>query len=158
MVMSLKEKRFDASVSVDNRGTDGSGPIQVDAKGAVNNGLGLHERLEVRYVTAGASDDPTARPELHYVRVAFSKVLNGEGLTLELSGNASLGDPDTSILNALEFESQSRNATVAFMYPLIRTRPENLTGRIAFDFKNSESEQLGAISTEDRLRIVRGEV
>ncbi len=158
MVISLKEKLIDASVSVDNRGTDGSGPIQVDAKVGVNNALGLHERVEVRYVTAGTGDDPTARPELHYIHVAFSKVLSGEGLTLELSGNASLGDPDTSILNTLEFESQSRNATVAFMYPIIRTRPENLTGRIAFDFKNSESEQLGAISTEDRLRIFRGEV
>ena len=158
MVLELETDHYGATLGLDNRGTDSSGPLQPSASATLSNLLGLHERLSLGYTLAGPQDDQSGPPELHYFSASLLKVLNPEGLTLELSGNGSLGEPGTDILRQLEIETESLNFSTALSYPFIRTRPKNLTGTIAFDAKNSETQQLSQISSRDRLRIFRGEL
>ncbi len=158
MILELESKVFDASLSLDNRGTDGSGPLQAYSFGTVSNLFRRHGSLSLGYVTAGPGDDQTTRPELHYLTGHLQSVLTPEGLTLNLRANGSLGEPGTAVLRQLEVETKSLNFTTELVRPLIRTRPKNLFGTVAFDFKNSESLLLNQTSTRDRLRIIRAEL
>ncbi|MCG8319987.1 MAG: hypothetical protein MI921_10830, partial [Cytophagales bacterium] len=64
----------------------------------------------------------------------------------------------TESLLALGYKTEGLNMSSGVSYPFIRSRPLSLTGFIAFDYKDSESFNLGVKATEDRLRIVRGEL
>jgi hemolysin activation/secretion protein len=157
MIVSLEEKFWDLYLGVDNRGTDGSGPVQPTVIGTLNNALGLHETVKLGYTTAGP-EQGRAKPELHYVVFGYRQVLDSEGLTFDFSGNASWGDPGSKTLKAIDYETEGFNWSAALIYPFIRTRPENLTGTIAFDWKDSEGWLLGGTFSLDRLRIIRAEL
>ena len=141
----------------DNRGTEGSGPYQPSALASASNVLGLHEEFKFGYTAAGPQENSDTR-ELDYLTFGYHQVLSSEGLAFDITGNASWGEPGTSELLLLDYETDSLNISGIVSYPFIRTRNTNLTGRLAFDWKNSESDMLGVPSTVDRLRIVRGEL
>ncbi|MEP4016708.1 MAG: ShlB/FhaC/HecB family hemolysin secretion/activation protein [Anderseniella sp.] len=153
LIVTVEEDRFDGYVSLDNHGVEASGPYQATIGLGANNLLGIHERVEIAFTGGGPSEDD--EPELLYLEFKYKQVLNAEGLTFFTEGNVSRGDPGTAPLLALGLETEGSNISTGFIYPFIRTRDENLNGTIAFDFKNSESENLGVPATEDRLRIVR---
>lgn len=157
LTLTVEEDPYDLSLSVDNRGTEGSGPLQSTVNGSLNNLAGFHERWSAGYTIAGSSAG-SIKPELHYVSFGYSQILNSEGLTFALDGNASWGRPGTEALLALDYKARSLNLSTSFAYPFIRTRSENLTGTIAFDFKNSQSTNFAGIASEDRLRILRAEL
>ncbi len=157
LVVTVDKDPYDTSVSIDNRGSEGSGPVQATVSGSLNNMLGWHERLSGGYTIAGPSRN-SANPELHYIFFGYSQVLNSEGLTFSLNGNASWGDPDSEVLSALDYETEGLNLSAALAYPFIRSRDHNLTGTVAFDFKNSESTNATGVASKDRLRIFRGEL
>jgi len=157
MVLTLKKKEFDASASVDNRGTESSGPLQSTLSASANNVLGKHERFTFGYTNAGPENGPS-KSELHYFSGQLSKTLSSEGLTLDLSVNGSVGEPGNDTLVRLETETISLNASLGLKYPFLRTRPENLTGSVSLEFKNSETIQLDQSVSEDRLRFVHAEL
>ncbi len=157
LIITMERKWYEVGASVDNRGTEASGPYQGTVSGSVSNLLGLHERVNAAFTLAGPADDNRTQ-ELQYLAFGYAQVLTSEGLTFSFNGNASWGEPGTQTLAALDFITESFNWTAALSYPILRTRPGNLTGTLAFDYKNSESEFLNAPSTEDRLRIVRAEL
>lgn len=151
------EDHFSLVLGADNRGTEGSGPFQPSGLATFSNALGLHEEFKFGYTAAGPQVN-SENPELHYLTFGYHQVLSSEGLAFDVTGNASWGEPGTSDLLLLEYETNSLNISGIISYPFIRTRNTNLTGSVAFDWKNSESDILAASSTEDRLRIVRGEL
>ena len=151
------EKHVSASLGVDNRGTQASGPYQANAMTTFSNILGLDEEFKLGYTVAGPQAN-SFTPELNYLNWGYHQVLSSEGLAFDFSGNASWGQPGTTDLLLLNYQTQSLNLTGSLSYPLIRTRDTNLTGLVAFDFKNAESDMLGTLATNDRLRIVRGEL
>lgn len=155
--LTMKENRRSTIISLDNHGTEASGPYQATVQTTINNLTGNHDQLKLGYVLAGPADDGN-RSELHYIYFDYGRVLNSEGLRFDLSGNMSRGRPGTTTLRALDYETESRNLSLALSQPFIRTRSENLTGTVAFDFKDSKSFNLGALASEDRLRILRGEL
>lgn len=157
LVLEMERDPYDVSVSVDNHGTEASGPYQAMISGRLNNAFGGHERLSGGYIVAGPNFDRT-RPELHYVFFGYDQVLNSEGLAFSFSGNASWGDPGTALLAGLEYETESLNLSAALSYPFIRTRSQNLTGTVAFDFENAKGVTSAGLSSEDRLRILRAEL
>ena len=152
-----KEKHVSASLGLDNRGTKGSGPYEANAGVVFSNILGLHDEFTLGYSTAGPRDDSFQR-ELDYFNFGYHQVLSSEGLAFDVTGNASWGTPGTPDLLLLDYQTKSLNVSSVVSYPFIRTRNTNLTGRAAFDWKDSESEILSVLSTRDRLRIVRGEL
>jgi hemolysin activation/secretion protein len=157
MFLQLEEKPFDLKLGVDNRGTEESGPLQPSAIATFNNVLGLHEQVNVGYISA-LSETGITKADLHYLSFGYRQVLNPEGLTLDIHGNASWGDPSSPVLDLIEYESEGLNIYSELTYPFVRTRDWNLLGTIAFDVRNSKGRQLGNVSSRDRLRILRGEL
>lgn len=157
LVLTVDENRSELSLSVDNHGTEASGPYQATLSGALNNTFGFHERWNGGYTTVGPSSASSGQ-ELHYFFWGYDQTINSEGLKLSISGNASWGNPGSAILSALDYETKGFNLSTAISVPFIRTRAENLTGTIAFDLKNSKSTNSGGIASLDRLRIIRGEL
>ena len=156
LILSVTEDPFDVFLSADNYGVEASGPYQGTLGGALNNLLGIHERIEGAFTVAGPSENH--HTELSYASWGYSQVINAEGLLFFHRGNWSDGTPGTPALLALDYQTAGLNLSAGFSAPFIRSRSENLNGTIAFDFKNSESENLGVTATEDRLRIVRAEL
>ncbi|WP_139043865.1 ShlB/FhaC/HecB family hemolysin secretion/activation protein [Allomesorhizobium alhagi] len=156
LVLEMETNRYDASLSTDNHGTEASGPYQGIVSGRLNNAFGAHESLSGGYVIAGPSEGDD--PELHYFFFGYDQVLNSEGLTFSFSGNKSRGDPGTALLSALEYQTRSLNLTTGVSYPFIRTRSQNLTGTVFFDYEDSEGLTSSGLATEDRLRILRAEL
>lgn len=151
-----REKHVSATLGVDNRGTDGSGPYQANANVVFSNVLGLHDEFTLGYATAGPQYNSLTR-ELDYINGGYHQVLSSEGLAFDISANASWGHPGTADLLLLQYKTDSLNLSSVVSYPFIRTRNTNLTGRAAFDWKDSDSYMLGALATQDKLRIIRGE-
>jgi len=157
LTLTTKDDPGGWGLRLDNRGSDASGPIQFTVSGQVNNLLGFNEKLSGGLTLAGPADNG-ARPELAYAFVGYDQVLNASGLRFSFDANYSHGDPASAVLTALDYETKGLNASVALAYPFIRTRPRNLTGTLAFDFKNSESTNFAGVASEDRLRILRAEL
>lgn len=156
LVVTVTKAPFDGYISADNHGVEASGPYQATILGALNNIFGAHERIEAAFTIAGPSENDDR--ELGFVAWKYQQVLTSEGLTFFFEGNTSDGDPGTAALLALGYKTNGLNVSTGMSFPFIRTRSENLTGTIAFDFKNSESTNLGVLATKDRLRIIRGEL
>lgn len=157
MVVEVEEyDRFSGYASVSNHGVEASGPYQGSVGGSLYNALSVHERIDLAFTAAGPSENGQA--ELHYVSWGYEQAITAEGLTVFFDGNYGDGEPGTESLLALGYETKGLNLSGGLKYPIIRSRPFSLFGLLAFDFKNSESFNLGVKATEDRLRIVRGEL
>lgn len=155
--LTTKEDRGGWALRLDNRGSDASGPLQITVSGQVNNALKLNEQISGGLTLAGPASS-TSRPELAYVFFGYDQVLSARGLRLSFDVNHSQGDPDSAVLTALDYKTESTNASVALSYPFIRSRSRNLSGTLAFDVKNSKSTNFTGIASEDRLRILRAEL
>lgn len=145
------------SFTLDNRGSDASGPLQFSVSGDLNNALGWNERLSGGLTLTGPSGGSSAA-ELLYLFGAYEQVINADGLRFGLSGNISRGDPDSEVLTPLGYETDALNLSAEISYPFIRTRARNLTATLAFDLKNAKSVSTGGVASNDRLRILRGEL
>ena len=156
LVITTTEDHFSGYIAGDNYGVEASGTYQGTVSGTISNLMGLHERMGASLALAGPSENDQL--ELVYLSWTYRQVLTSEGLTWFLDGNASWGNPGTTALLAFDTETRGVNVSVGVSYPFIRTRTQNLTGTLAFDYKDSESASLAIPTTEDRLRIVRGEL
>ena len=149
LIVEVTEKALDAFARVDNRGTEGRGPWQYQVGASLNNVLGLHESLSVRY--GGAFETG----ELQHIGIGYEQVLSSEGLTAFANVSGSWGAPGTAPLRALAFNSHSLSFDAGMRYPIIRSRDQNLTVSALVFLSDSIGELLGAPSSEDRLRGFR---
>ncbi len=144
----VKEERFDGYASFDNRGSRFNGPNQLQLSANLNSLLGMHDRTRLRVV--GASEFS----ELRIVELAHEQPLGSEGMTLQLSGRYTESEPG-GVLGDSELESDSVSASARLSYPLMRSRARNLFGRVALDFRDTETEVLSEPFSEDRISAVR---
>ena len=156
LVVTVEEDPVSGYVSLDNHGVEASGPWQLTFGGSLNNYFGLNEQLRGSITLAGPSE--AGGTELQYLSFGYDQILNNEGLTFFLDGNVSRGAPGTAALIALDYRTEGLNVSTGLTYAFIKTREQSLTGTIAFDWRNSQSYNLGALATEDRLRIIRAEL
>lgn len=156
LIITGTEDKFSGFVSIDNHGVEASGPYQATAGVTFSNWFRDHSQFEFFATIAGPSEDDGE--ELLYLDWRFEKIITSEGLRFFVDGNANWGEPGTAPLIVFSTETSGFNISTGLAYPFIRSREQNLTGTVAFDFKNSESSNLGAPATEDRLRILRGEL
>lgn len=148
LLVKIERKAIGASYSIDNRGTPYLGPIQHSAAMALNNLAQLEERTIVRAVTTS----PTR--EMRYYMIQHEEVISDEGTKLSFEANRARVQPGEQ-LSDLEVEGTSEDYILKLTHPFIRSRSENLTARIAFDYHDSETRILNAKFNEDRLRIAR---
>lgn len=149
LVVTMKHEKWNGSLSSDNRGTEFIGPFQHSATLAGNSLLGLYERTLLRFVAAS----PVR--ELRFFDIQHEQQIGGEGTRLLFTYGHTETRPGET-LKALDIEGSSDFFQVRVAHPFLRARKENLTGRLSFDARNSETDLFHNVDfTEDRLRILR---
>jgi hemolysin activation/secretion protein len=89
-----------------------------------------------------------------YGAVSLSQPISTDGLMLTVDASTSRDVPLEGILQSIDFEGESQTAALTLSWPLIRSRPENLTLSAALRMSNTESRSLGTTLTQDRVRLL----
>lgn len=143
------EKPFRFSVTVDNRGSEAVGPLQLDTKFDWANLLTPNSETSLRFVNAAASK------ELLYLTAEQRFVLNAEGTELSFGVKRSNSEPGTQIFQDIELETSATTAFLTLSHPVIRSRAKNLEVYGTFESRNSETLSLGVPLSEDHVRSLR---
>jgi hemolysin activation/secretion protein len=146
LTLILTNKRYDASFGADSRGTKFNGPIQINAGISSNALLKNYERIGVQSVVTSNTN------ELKFFSGFYEQPISSEGTKLFLSGSFSDSEPGSE-LESFEVKGESKTFKLKITHPFIRSRSENLNGFIGYTNRDSETEILGKLDSEDRLRI-----
>jgi len=149
LVVEVAEKLVDANAHVDNRGTPARGPFEYYGSATANNWLGWHEALSLTY--AGV----VPFKELNYAAAGYKQTLTSEGLSVFADFSYAWGKPGTVQLESLQYRTLGPYLDAGLAYPFIRSRESNLKFSGLFFGSNNESDTLGALFTDDRLRGFR---
>ena len=148
LVVAAGLKRWSGSLYMDNRGSDSVGPVQANARIAVNSLVRPGDQLGLSVLTV--PDDP------------------GEFLQSELSYGASL--PGESRLRAAVSASQSRQgaaplnnkvgtesqaASLRIAHPLVRARKQSVWAAVTLDGRHVEQSFRNGGAYADDLRVAR---
>ncbi len=147
LTLMLEQKAYNAHMGVDNRGTRFNGPVQLFAGASSNNLLNGYERLGVQGVF---TSDPS---ELYYVRGFFDLPVSAEGTQFFLSGSFSHSEPGSS-LAVFNVEGESHSFRFGWSHPFLRSRGESLRGQIGYTHRNTKTDILNTLDSEDRLRVL----
>lgn len=148
MTLSIARDSFSGTADVNNRMSDALGNWR--AGGTLNlDGL-LTDTTGVQLSAYRALDSGS----FAYGAVSLSQPVSTDGLMLGLEGSYSRDVPLEGVLGSIDFEGESLNAGLSLAWPLIRSRPENLTLSAALRMSNTESTSLGTTLTQDRVRLI----
>lgn len=151
LVVTAHHKPVDAQVSIDNRGSEFTGPWEGSATVGLNSLLGQGERLSVRGTT-------TANPrELKAVDLTYSHPIGSEGLLAGGTLSHSRARPGFT-LQSLEVQTETTSAQISANYPVIRSREHTLRISGGLGLLNSKVDVLKAPFSRDRLRTARAGV
>lgn len=131
LILSVEQERPTASISLDNRGTESTGPVQINLNGSGNGLFQQYDQATIGVVRTQQGG------ELRYLSLGYRTALNSEGDQLNFSYSRSLSEPGTDTLQAIELESQSTTATLKYSRPYIRSRDRNLTLYGSFVYKRA---------------------
>ena len=126
LVVVVKYKPFDGSLTVDNRGTRFVGPRQLSANLVGNSVFGLGGTTEFRYVTTGLISYRNRR-ELNFVELQTRHVITNEGTTLEVGASRSFSNPGFSLTDQ-DVESTSRKVFAQVSHCLTSAPMEQISG------------------------------
>jgi hemolysin activation/secretion protein len=146
LTLILTNKRYDGSFGADNRGTKFNGPFQINAGISSNALLKNYERIGLQSVVTSNTN------ELKFFSGFYEQPISSEGTKLFFSGSFSDSEPGSD-LELFEVKGESKTLMFKITHPFIRSRSENLNGFIGYTNRDSETEILGKLDAEDRLRI-----
>ncbi len=148
MTLDIERTPVSASLDVNNRMSEALGEWRAGGTLSLNGLIGetMGMRLSAYHALDGAS--------FAYGAVSLSQPLSTDGLMLGLDASYSEDVPLEGILKSVDFEGESLTAALNLSWPLIRSRPENLTLGMGLRASNTESRTLGAILTQDRVRVL----
>jgi len=147
LVIYYVHKPYEVAASTDNRGSRFLGPWQHSLSFATNSALGLDERITLRTITSSPTN------ELRYLDVQYDQPINTNGTMISTMVSGAKTNPGES-LRSSNVESDSLNAKLRLIHPLLRSRLENLVARGAFELRNSKTDIRKANFTDDRIRSV----
>lgn len=148
VVLILEHRLLDASVSADNRGSKTIGPEQVTLNVGLNSLLNLYEKTGLTYLTTGDGE------ELKYFGFQQDHALTSEGLHFNFNGNISYSQPGEN-LKRLNIKGENMTLNSLFSYPIIRSRTENLSVQGGLTIRDSKTNALNQLLSEDRLRVLK---
>jgi len=148
LVIKVSNKVWEGSFTSDNRGNKFIGPYQEQLTLTENSALGLGERTTIR----GINTIPES--ELHFFDIQHEEQIDSEGTKVTLLYSNAYTHPG-DILKPLDLEGTSDDYAITLSHPFLRSRAENLTGRLTFDARDTENDALGVRLTNDRVRALR---
>ncbi|MCW9033488.1 MAG: hypothetical protein OQJ97_04650 [Rhodospirillales bacterium] len=153
LTVKLKHQVVNAGVSVDNRGSHYVGPIFVNTRLSANSLAGLGERTQIRYITTDFASPPE-RDELQFFDISHQQKLNAEGTSLSLRASRTTSTPGGTLEDD-QIESKSRSVSLGIRHPFLRSRAQNLSGYLTFDYLDSDVNTGGEALSRDRVRAAR---
>lgn len=145
LIASIKD--VEAFASYDNYGTRYLGPNQAMVGASANQLLGVNDQL--RYVGVGTGDT-----EMSYHQLAYSQVMNEEGLKLGVMAYQARTQPGDS-LSTQDIRGRADGVSFSLGYPLLRTRNRSVLARLVYDTADTDTNAQGVRTTEDRIRAIR---
>jgi hemolysin activation/secretion protein len=148
LVLQLDRQPFSGLVTADNRGFRRTGPIQSLAVLQANSFTEFGERTEVSlYGTEALSQ--------RFGQVSAEWFVGGSGLRVRAYAGQGETEP-RGVLAAIGYQGQSTVAGAGVSYPLIRSRPANLTLLGQYDvFDGSVDAANGAVAARDEVHALR---
>jgi hemolysin activation/secretion protein len=148
ILIVVSRRPYDVFFQADNRGSRFLGPLQLNAGTRLNNMLGTYEGINLQYALAPDNN------ELNYGSIGFTEPLDHEGTRLMASGSATRTRPGYT-LEPFDVHGLAKNLNLEVMHPFIRSRNENLSGTVRFNYLDSHrADNLGTDVT-DRLSVLR---
>jgi hemolysin activation/secretion protein len=147
LVADVHRKPIDGYATLDNRGSDFTGPINGAIEIGVNGLTGLGGRLEGLMFS-------TFNHQQNYGELSFSGNIGGEGDRARFYVSYGPSRPG-STLAILDIHSLSTLIGIGDEMPVIRSRRLNLAVNAAFEVTRDRTNILGAPQSMDRQRIFR---
>jgi len=151
LTVVTEQKRADAQLAMDNRGTKYIGPFQFYVGGGVNL-PGTDQRIAARYITT-----PSVR-ELQFGEASFTQPIGDNGLRFVLYGNYTHSEPQYT-LSPFHESSEGETASGMLDYPIIRSRDQNLEVHGGFAvtdlYVRVANNPSAPPSSDDHLRMIR---
>lgn len=152
IIVNLEKQDITGSIGWSNWGTRYIGPNQLEGNLVINNLtyplFDKHDKLEINAIQT------TALRELSYIDMTETLPIGNNGTTLELNGYFSRSEPGYT-LEPLGVINRNVGGYIKLNQPLIRSRATNTNTYAMFDMTHAKSRSLGAILTEDKLRVAR---
>lgn len=146
IVVSQEKTRLYASAN--NRGSRFNGPVQGQMGVDIHSLFGGVSRTGLRVaVSAQAS-------EFKLLELSHRQAINDEGTTIQVVGRKTFSEPG-AFLRDLSIETESTSGRLTFEHPFIRSRARSLFLHAALDIRDTKTEILGDLFTEDRARVAR---
>ncbi len=143
---------FDALVGANNYGSRYLGPIQLSGAATLNNPLRLNDALTAQIVVAPDSY------ELGYFGLGYDVPVGSYGTKLKLFASHTDTEPGFD-LTQFNVEGRSNFASIGVEHPFIRSRAQNLYGRVTFDWRDVKtSNNLPELTRRDSIRALRAGV
>ena len=149
MAIIVSHDPFDGLLSLDNYGSRYLGPVQIGAAGTLNSILGQNEAITAQLVMA-----PQSWYELGYASAGYSQPVGKYGTKIHFNTSVTDTDPGYD-LKQFEVEGRSYLINVGATHPFIRSRSENLYGRLNFDWRRVKSENNIEETRRDRISALR---
>lgn len=149
LLIQVTEKLAGGALSIDNRGGRFLGPWRAYADLDVHS---LTRRFDKTAIRAASSMDE----RLNYISAAHEQPIGSEGGRVGVTMGYSRAEPRLDgVLANTNLETDSLSGAISYTHPLIRSRSENLYGRVSFGIHDGRTELLDQSTAEDKLRIVR---
>ncbi len=147
IIIDLGHEKLDGTVTIDNSGSKFIGPYLATAEGNLNSALGLSEKITATVIAAPIDN------ELLSGRLAYSQPVGYEGTKLNFAASKTSTHPGSS-LEVLDIVGDTTVYEAEVTHPFLRTRRENLSGRINFSAKATDTDALSTNLYEDKVRAV----
>lgn len=145
-VVKIEEKPAELQLQIDNSGREETGRMQLDANGALNNPLGLGDRLSLHMVR---SQDGLLRS----ANVGYSIPLGASGLRAAVA-HTSVDYRVAGAFQALGISGEVRITEATLTYPYVRSRLHNVS--LSGGLRRTETHQsaLGASVSDGDLKVL----
>lgn len=143
----VKTKGF-GSVSFDNTGSRYLGPYQATASWTFS-------PVDMQETSVSLATAPF-RKELYALNLQH-KILMATDYCVDLSAGFTTAYPGYT-LAPQDIKSRSFNGSIGLSHQFLRQRESNLTGRVAFDLRNTNSDIIGIPLSRDKTRVLNVDV
>jgi hemolysin activation/secretion protein len=150
LVVRVDTSAVSGSAGATHRGSEVQGPVHYEAGLDLRSVFGLHEGTTLRYLQASKRD------ELWLTSLAHVERLTANGLDLTAAGSISRSDPELGpLLDVLNLETDTEQASLALSYPLIRARAGNLRVRGALTYHDGATDSDFGLLSKDKIAAAR---
>ncbi|MGB9154595.1 MAG: ShlB/FhaC/HecB family hemolysin secretion/activation protein [Alphaproteobacteria bacterium] len=150
LVINVINKPFEASYVFDNRGSKYVGPWQNTISGTANSLFGLYDSTRLRVFTSTPDSNQLLGGD-----ILHEEQIGSYGTKLSFLASHTHTQPG-DVLTPLQIVGNSDLFEVKATQPFIRSRMENLIGRILVDYHDTVTDIFKTIDyTTDRLRVAR---